>query len=136
MLGKLICSLAIVWGTFASSNEIYTCSIDGYMKSSSLYLYETTLENDPISGSFMLSVGDSRLRFSSLYDTAPAALFKDLEVSVSRKQPRDNHLWQGFVYESEEWWGKILVDTSVRPVALLYTSLAASQLLSISAKCS
>lgn len=135
MLGKLTCSIAIVWGTFASSNEIYTCSIDGFMKSGS-YLYETTFENDPISGSFMLSVGDGRLRFSSLHDTAPAALFTDLEVPVSRKQPSVTHLLPGFVYESEEWWGKILVDTRVKPVAFLYTSLALTQLLSNSAKCS
>ena len=86
----------------------------------------------------MLAVEDSRLRFSSLSDSSPAAFFKDLEVSVSRKWLRDDYLGEGLVYFSEgEWWGKILVDTSVKPATLLYTSLIdAPQLISISAKCS
>ena len=71
----------------------------------------------------MPAIYDSSLRFSTLSEFAPAAFFRDLEVPVTSETPRDNYFYKAFVYFSEIEGGKILVDTSVKPLALLHTSL-------------
>ena len=134
---KIAVVLALVSGTSASANGLYSCRIDAYMESSWLNDFETNLSYEPTSGSFMLAIEDSRLRFNTLSEFAPAAFFRDVEVPVIRKVPRSNLGTQGFVYtgKREGFAFEIQIDTSERPVVLLYSSLLHGQLISLTARC-